>query len=828
DVQSDGDDILFVQNGMIVPHEIEEFDQNFDSTRARLIAWIKVNLSSSVDTTISMYYGNPTVGPLENPEAVWSTDYTAVWHLDENAVNEQTSTIHDNSVSGEHDGNQDGNARVAGRIGYGQDFDGTDDLINVTEERGLDPIGDVTLSGWFRLDSSFTSSSATSMIVMEKYFSPEDNMHIALVGTDYTSVAPKGSLVFKIENNDVRMYKWTQGTSWTAGTWYYFVCTMDSSNADNNRIYINGVDNTNLTDSGSSYAANLTFTGDWGIGGGFADGQFPGTPPQAYLDGRLDEVRVINSIPSNNWILTEYTNQVSTGTFYSSGTESPRTSPDLSIKKTVDSSADAGVWKATARYNDSGSFVSYRVGFYQRDFTVKRNTQFELLSPGDAVGDGVSEKVVGDVLYIEIQLDDTLSSTGIEGATVSMNWTVATVPTNIDLESLGTGRYGKALNTSDLDTAMRWRINIQAIHDYYNPSSTFIDLDLYHPTELTYKYVSSTPVGDDFTATLEYRDTWSDVPISGATITFANGTAVNVIAEANGEYNISIPTSILPKGNHWYILNATKSGAFMEIGSSNITFTLRAHYTAISVIGDLITPFGEDTALSIVLVDLDTGGVLDETYVTSFSFTSSYGTEGDAGPSPADLDFTLATNSWSLGETSVTLSLVLSDADYLAPDNYVFDITIRPHYTSVSVTGVVTQPFGNATPITVIITDLDTGTQVTIGNVAHLNFTSSYGDQNETANSFDIVLTTDGWSVGQTIVTLSVSMSSSQYYAPSNYQFQITIQSMDIYLYHDPIDLIFPSGDDFVIYLRVNVSEPGTSFGLPVQGLTQGEFSVPS
>ncbi|MFW9849576.1 MAG: LamG-like jellyroll fold domain-containing protein, partial [Candidatus Thorarchaeota archaeon] len=687
DVQSDGDDIVFLQNGMIVPHEIELFDQNYDATHARLIAWIKVNLSNSVDTTITMYYGNPIVGPCENPEAVWTSDYNAVWHLDENAIDEQTTMIHDNSVSTEYDGNQDGNARIAGRIGYGQDFDGTNDLINVTAERGLNPVGDVSISGWFRLDTAFSSSSTTSQLILAKYLTGDDDMHIGLVGTDYTTAAvAKGSLVFKVENNmNYRMYKWTQRTSWSAGVWYHFVCTMDSTNADLNRIYINGVDNTNVTDSGSAYAPNVTYSSDWGLGGGFCD-QLPGI--NGFLNGRLDEIRVINSIPTANWILTEYTNQVSIGTFSSTGSESTRTSPDLSIKKIIDSSAEAGKWKATARYNDSGSSVKYQVGFYQRDFTVKRNTQFSLISPGDAIGDGISEKVVGDMMYIEVQLNDSLSPTGVDGATVSMNWTVSSVPTNIIFDDLGTGRYGIAVNTSDLDTAMRWRVNIQSSHEYYNPSSTYLDVDLYHPTELSYKFVSSTPVGDDFTATLEYRDTWTDAPISGAMITFANGTAVNVVSQSNGMYNITIPTSHLTKGNHWYLLNATKSGAYVEMASSNVTFTLRAHYTAISVSGDLLTPFGQDTSISIILVDLDTGTVLDHTYVTSFSFTSSYGTEGDSGPSPTDLDYILSTNSWSLGATSVTVSLVVSNADYLAPDDYVFSINIRPHYTSVTVTGV--------------------------------------------------------------------------------------------------------------------------------------------
>ncbi|MDF1541444.1 MAG: hypothetical protein P1Q69_21270, partial [Candidatus Thorarchaeota archaeon] len=400
-------------------------------------------------------------------------------------------------------------------------------------------------------------------------------------------------------------------------------------------------------------------------------------------------------------------------------------------------------------------------------------------------------------------------------------------PTNLDLEDFGDGRYGLAVNTSDLNDAKRWCINITSMHPYHNPSSDYFDLDLFNPTELSYHNVLSTPVGDDFTATLEYRNTHTNTPISGATITFANGNPVTVISEGNGVYNVSLSTSTLSKGYHWYIFNATKSGSFLDMASTNVTFSLRAHYTAISVSGDLSTPFGENTSVSIVLIDLDTGATLDQSKVTSFSFASSYDPEGDAGPSPADLVYDLSTNSWSIGSTSVTLSLTMSDSDYFTPSNHVFDITIRPHYTSVTVTGVVTQPYGNSTPVTVVITDLDTGTNVAIGNVAWLNFSSSQGTQNETG-SFDVVLDTGTWPVGSTTVSLLVSMLSSQYYAPNSYQFQVIIQSMDTRLYHDPIDLIFPSGDNFTIYLRVDIDEDGDYFGLPVQGLTEGEFSVPS
>ena len=65
--------------------------------------------------------------------------------------------------------------------------------------------GDVTISGWFRLNSPFSPSSSTSLLIMEKHVTSniaDDNMHIALVGTDYGSSSPtRGSLVFKIENS---------------------------------------------------------------------------------------------------------------------------------------------------------------------------------------------------------------------------------------------------------------------------------------------------------------------------------------------------------------------------------------------------------------------------------------------------------------------------------------------------------------------------------------------------------------------------------------------------------------------------------------------------
>ncbi|MGV9169445.1 MAG: DUF2341 domain-containing protein, partial [Promethearchaeia archaeon] len=88
-VQSDGDDIVFVQNGEVLSHELVRFTQS----TGKLTAWVKTNLSSSVDNTVYMYYGNPVVGPTENATAVWTNGYEAAWHLDETYSDEADGNV---------------------------------------------------------------------------------------------------------------------------------------------------------------------------------------------------------------------------------------------------------------------------------------------------------------------------------------------------------------------------------------------------------------------------------------------------------------------------------------------------------------------------------------------------------------------------------------------------------------------------------------------------------------------------------------------------------------------------------------------------------------
>lgn len=823
DVQTDGDDIVFYSNGMILSHEIELFDQAYSGSDAHLVAWVKANLSNLVDTIITMYYGNSEVGPQSQPEDVWTSNYAAVWHLNEDATDEGTSTDHLDSTGNGYYGDQSGNNDITGIFGVGQNFDGTNDVINIAAARGLEPSGSVTLSGWFKLDNNHNQNTGVTQVLLTKAIDGDTDMHVLLAGSDYIRPdVQRGSLVFKMENGGLgQMYVWSLRRSWTADTWYYFTCTMTASTPSLNKVFVNGQENTNSTSGGLS-TASLAFTDDWEIGGGFVDQM---SPTYGYFDGVIDEVRVSTGIRPNSWIQTEWLMYQSSSNFRTLASDTAQTSPNMYVEQIIGASDPSGSWTVSAHYNDSGSSVSHRVGEYQRNFIVRRASTLDITSPTDAAA-GLETMTVGELLYLVVDLSDTSNTDQVIGATVSMNWTVSGVSTTAYFEDLGDGRYSVARNTSELNDRGRWRINVDSTHPYYFDSSTYFDLDIYHPTQLSYEWVTTTPVGFDVNATLVYRDTWDGSLISGASITLIDGTPVTAIPWGLGRYNVTIDSNALAPGAYSELFNATKSSDYYRMASSNVTYIMRPHYTAVSVSGNLETPYGVDTTINIVLVDLDTGQTLDATVVDSLSFDSFYGTQFE--PSVSNLNgIILDTNSWAVNATySIDLSVVMSDSDYYAPDPYTFVIEIRNHLTAVNLVGDLTTAYGANTTVTVSLTDLDGGT-ILIGSVSSFTFTSTQPIQiYNSPSGFTFDLETDTWPVSTIQVTLSVVLSGN-YDNPTNYVFYVTIRSLQTTLYNAPTNLLFTQTSDFTIDVHFNVSEVGQYYGLPING-ESGQFLVTS
>lgn len=221
-----------------------------------------------------------------------------IWAAAQRAADDAAGANHGVVVNGATVG-------ASGQIGTAIHFDGDNDLVVISNDSTLNLHSDFTICGWFKLDNNFNSASATSQIIMSKYQDNEHDMLVVLAGNDYNqgSVAD-GSLVFKIEGGETTEdfnYIWSSRTSWTAGQWYHFACVLDSNHAPNNRIYINGVDNTGGLDNGvGSDELSLDFNADMTIGGGAGDtSQLSG---DRFFDGVIDDVRLYGQVMSDSQI----------------------------------------------------------------------------------------------------------------------------------------------------------------------------------------------------------------------------------------------------------------------------------------------------------------------------------------------------------------------------------------------------------------------------------------------------------------------------------------------------------------------------------------------
>jgi hypothetical protein len=209
--QSDGDDILFTtSNGKTkLSHEIETFNQTYNTTHAHLVVWIKTNLSSSSNTKIFMYYNNSNIENQENVPEVWDDDYVAVYHM--NQLNAIDSTGANNATA--HGGTT---LNSSGKLGYALNFDGNNGYLDAPDSPSLSfTNNEMTIEAWAKADT--LPSDETSIIrknnqwAMQFYDSDTIRNLVSTDGTDGWTA-----------DND-------EDYTFSSGTWYYWTAAYDGS-----------------------------------------------------------------------------------------------------------------------------------------------------------------------------------------------------------------------------------------------------------------------------------------------------------------------------------------------------------------------------------------------------------------------------------------------------------------------------------------------------------------------------------------------------------------------------------------------------------------------
>jgi hypothetical protein len=283
--QTDGDDIAFGVDNLWLDHEIEFFNQTYSETQAKLVAWVRIpSLSPTVDTKIKIYYGNPTISSQENPSGLWnSNEYEFIHHLnnlEDSTSNNYDGTSHNNSI-----------LTKTGKINSAYNFDGDGDCINVS----YNPLPSCKgMSFWLKYNyipnnspiSNF-SESGTYNKYARLYMGTKYGNLIYGMGTGYNDT-------FNPLNTDI---------------WYYMVL---SSNGTHAQGYLNG--------QLMTMAFNYTIESN---NSGFSIGSLSHSTTlyTDFINGTMDEVRVLKVQRSQAWIATEYSNQNEPDSFYSVGIE---------------------------------------------------------------------------------------------------------------------------------------------------------------------------------------------------------------------------------------------------------------------------------------------------------------------------------------------------------------------------------------------------------------------------------------------------------------------------------------------------------------------------
>jgi len=305
--QDDGDDILFMEKSGVsrkLFHEIE----NYGSSTGELVAWINaLSISSTVDTSYYMYYGNPNCSSQQKVQDTWINNFKAVWHMNDyttSSINDSTSHYIDGAKEAANEP-----IEATGKIGKCQRFSETnDDYIDTTKniDTFLGGAPAVTVEAWIYLDVTGDNTMRTifngnDCIQCDKYYGSE------------TQHRQKWRTYARSKGSESKQ-KFYTGILATVNSWQHHVYIADFS-GDHQYFYLDG----SLVASRSIDFASGTY-----ISSSPTEPDVIGNKALNYnapWDGGIDELRVSKIRRSPEWISTEYQNQNDPSSFLGFGPE---------------------------------------------------------------------------------------------------------------------------------------------------------------------------------------------------------------------------------------------------------------------------------------------------------------------------------------------------------------------------------------------------------------------------------------------------------------------------------------------------------------------------
>jgi hypothetical protein len=334
--QIDGDDFVFINiDGTLqFNHEIEYYN----SSTGELIAWVNVtSISSTEDTSLYIYYGNPSCSNQENIAETWNSNFVGVWHCNNEVDNNEgcikDSTKYNNNGTTQ---NMEEGDLLDGRISKALNFDGVNEKVLVynSETGSLDLTGNMTLECWWKASDL---SDAYNALMGKRHSTSGYQYEYRLrdgffLKNRYSLLTTEGAR----DDNTVNY----------EDTWYYGTVTIDAK-------YI-----TFYNDGSISTIHDALFPESKKVLFGFgAAGDYGNN-----FAGIIDEVRVSKVPRSEGWVETSYNTMNSPSSFLSVGPEESKPvniPPIVEITYPTEGQEVSGIITITGNADDEDGTVEY-------------------------------------------------------------------------------------------------------------------------------------------------------------------------------------------------------------------------------------------------------------------------------------------------------------------------------------------------------------------------------------------------------------------------------------------------------------------------------------
>jgi hypothetical protein len=363
--QPDGDDFVFrdATNTTRYNHEIEYYN----SATGELVAWVNLPfLSSTKDTVLCVYYGNPDCGNQENITGTWNPNYLMVHHMTGASYTEL-----DDSTAGNRDITSAGGNPLynqGGQVGKCVAFDGDGDYLKAT--CSLLPADSTYTAGAWVYADGYGDGQRLYIFEGDTDYPPGTGISLLiwLANTTFNNIARTTTgwpMCYSRTTVDVLHPQW------------FYVCTRADATADRLDLFVNGISEAHTAITGGPILAELQ---GLNIGTRTKNDQY-------WMDGKIDELRISTVARKDSWIKTEYNNMAAPSIFVIVGSEQSPSDGDSYRYPMKMQENDQWQWSNFTWQNQSipvGTIVGWQIYYIDTSgnanatdimsFTIRENT----------------------------------------------------------------------------------------------------------------------------------------------------------------------------------------------------------------------------------------------------------------------------------------------------------------------------------------------------------------------------------------------------------------------------------------------------------------------